>query len=177
MGWFNNRSSRTDWLHLYFVLGARGGISGYFCLDILKQDDCAIYVSTAVPIILLTFGPPARLKLHTQKVRAYLNTYLDSSEFFVCWRKAFPATQRNYWGGLESDPVTLYANGVDGGEDWMYMIVVVPTVDDEVLTDVVQVHVPKRRLHAPFTNNTRFQAYGAFIAHDVESSMISSVKN
>ena len=65
-------------------------------------------------------------------MRAYLDTYLDSTEFFACWSKAFPATQRNYWGGLESDPVTLYANGVDGGEDWMYMIVVVPKVDSEV---------------------------------------------
>ena len=65
-------------------------------------------------------------------MRAYLDTFGDSTQFFACWSKAFPATQRNYWGGLESDPVTLYANGVDGREDWMYMIVVVPTVDNEV---------------------------------------------
>jgi len=65
-------------------------------------------------------------------VRAYLDTYLDSTEFFACWSKDFPATRRNYWGGLESDPVTLYANGVDGSEDWMYMVVVVPMVEDEV---------------------------------------------
>lgn len=65
-------------------------------------------------------------------MRAYLDNYLDSTQFFACWSKAFPATQRNYWGGLQSDPVTLYANGVDGREDWMYMIVVVPTVNDQV---------------------------------------------
>lgn len=53
-------------------------------------------------------------------------------EYFSCWSKAFPATQRNYWGGLESDPVTLYENGVNGRELWMYMVVVVPEVDDEV---------------------------------------------
>lgn len=69
-------------------------------------------------------------------MRAYLDTYLDSTQFFACWSKDFPATQRNYWGGLESDPVTLYANGVDGGEDWMYMIVVVPAVDDKVRVTV-----------------------------------------
>ena len=63
--------------------------------------------------------------------------YLDSSdsatgEYFKCWHKFFPATERNYWGGLESAPVTQHANGVDGSETQMYVVVVVPDVDDEV---------------------------------------------
>lgn len=69
---------------------------------------------------------------HAIQVRSYLDTYLESTEFFGCWKKFYPATSRNYWGGLESDPVTLYANGVAGREDWMYMVIVVPEVDDAV---------------------------------------------
>lgn len=86
-----------------------------------------------VLVVVSSARPPTHSPLiWNGKVRAYLDTHLDSTQFFACWSKAFPATQRNYWGGLTSDPVTLYANGVDGGEDWMYMIVVVPTVDDQV---------------------------------------------
>lgn len=57
---------------------------------------------------------------------------MEYDGFFACWSKAFPATQRNHWGGLESDPVTLYTNGVNGGESWMYMVIVVPAVNTEV---------------------------------------------
>ena len=68
-----------------------------------------------------------------QKVAAYLGgSDADADEYFGCWRKFFPATERNYWGGLESEPVTLYANGVDGSEVQMYVVIVVPEVDDEV---------------------------------------------
>lgn len=66
------------------------------------------------------------------QVRAYLDTYLDATEFFGCWKKFYSATRRNYWGGLESDPVTLFSNGVDGREEWMYTVIVVPEVDDTV---------------------------------------------
>lgn len=69
---------------------------------------------------------------HPKQVRAYLDGYLDPGEYFRCWRKLQPATRRNFWGGLESEPVTLYGNGVSGREDWMYMVVVVPVVDDAV---------------------------------------------
>lgn len=62
-------------------------------------------------------------------MRGYL---LEYDGFFACWSKAFPATQRNHWGGLESEPVTLYTNGVHGGESWMYMVIVVPAVNTEV---------------------------------------------
>lgn len=62
-------------------------------------------------------------------MRGYLLGY---DGFFACWSKAFPATQRNHWGGLESDPVTLYTNGVNGAESWMYMVIVVPAVNTEV---------------------------------------------
>lgn len=67
-------------------------------------------------------------------MRAYLASKLEPKEYFNCWSKFFEATERNYWGGLDSSPVTLYANGVDGGEEWMYIIIVVPEVNGKVNT-------------------------------------------
>lgn len=121
----------------------------------MQSNDARAYLARPAVPVAVAVASPARSPAHSplkngmEKVRAYLDTYLDSTEFFACRSKAFPATQRNYWGGLESDPVTLYANGMDGGEDWMYMIVVVPTVDDKVqipfrfLSDLV---VPWKRV-------------------------------
>lgn len=66
------------------------------------------------------------------QTRVYLHGYTESNEYFECRRKKYPATERNYWGGVESEPVTLYSNGVDGREAWMYAVIVVPEVDDAV---------------------------------------------
>ena len=78
------------------------------------------------------------------KVRAYLNGYSKPMEYFACWSKQFPATERNYWGGLQSEPITLFANGVDGREAWMYTVIIVPEVDDQVL------QYTRRRLRLEF---------------------------
>ncbi len=50
----------------------------------------------------------------------------------TCYTKTFSYTEINYFGGLESNAVTLYSNGVTGDEEYMYVAVAVPHMDDVI---------------------------------------------
>ncbi len=50
----------------------------------------------------------------------------------MCYTKTFSYTEMNYFGGLESSTVTLCSNGVTGDEEYMYVAVGVPHMDDVI---------------------------------------------
>ncbi|CAM9220023.1 unnamed protein product [Chrysoparadoxa australica] len=78
------------------------------------------------------YGAPAWLSDWELTVkRAYLADLTELSEYMRCYSKHFSKTKRNYYGGLDEDPIMLYTNGVSGNEEYMYMALVVPDVDDE----------------------------------------------
>ncbi len=66
----------------------------------------------------------------SRRVRLDGLTLVD--EFMRCYTKTISYTRINYFGGLESDTVTLYSNGVMGSEEYMYVALAVPHMDDVI---------------------------------------------
>ncbi len=71
-----------------------------------------------------------RTPVDSHRVRLDGLTLVD--EFMRCYTKTFSYTRINFFGGLESDTVTLYSNGVSGDEEYMYVALAVPHMDDAI---------------------------------------------
>jgi hypothetical protein len=68
--------------------------------------------------------------------RLYLFGLAEPGDYMKCRKKRLASTLRNHYGGLESPPVTLYSNGVTGHEEWMYVAIALPAMDDEGTNDL-----------------------------------------